>query len=115
MAIDNMRDGKACGLDGVVNEVMKYGGRMMRLSLYRLCCCMWENEKVPKNWMKGLIFPILKKGSDSDMNNYRGITLLSVVSKVYAVVLNNRLMAWGEGGVLVDEQYIRFSSGSRMP
>ena len=56
--------------------------------------------------MQGLIFPLYKDGDDRDLLNYRGITLLSIVAKVYCSVLANRLMVFAEreGAGIVEEQ-----------
>ena len=43
-------------------------------------------------WRDGLIVNIFKKGDREDPGNYRGITLLSVVGKVFCKILNNRLV-----------------------
>ena len=40
--------------------------------------------------------PILKKGDNLIPDNYRGISLLSIVSKVFTAVLNKRLYNWAE-------------------
>ena len=70
---------------------------------------------MPDEWLRGVIFPILKKGSARDMRNFRGISLLSVVGKVFGVVLNNRIIPWAEG-VLVEEQFgFRPGRGCRDP
>ena len=52
-----------------------------------------------------LVVPIYKDGDKHIADNYRGITLLSVVGKLYTVVLNTRLSQWCERNqILVDEQ-----------
>ena len=52
------------------------------------------------------MFPLYKDGDNRDPMNYRGITLLSIVGKVYNRVLGNRLMSFAERGRLgiVEEQ-----------
>ena len=47
---------------------------------------------------------IVKKGDREDPGNYRGITLLSVVGKVFYKVLNNRLVHCLDKGVLHEGQ-----------
>jgi hypothetical protein len=47
---------------------------------------------IPTCWTKGVIKPIFKKKGDrSNPENYRGITLLSCVGKLFTAVLNRRL------------------------
>ena len=48
-----------------------------------MCCEAWRIEQVPRDWMQGVIFPLYKDGDNRDPLNYRGITLLSIVGKVY--------------------------------
>ena len=73
--------------------------------LWRLCTICFEEEKIPEEWMKGIVFPIYKDGDKRDPLNYRGITLLSVVSKVYTSILNSRLTMWcEENNIIVEEQ-----------
>jgi hypothetical protein len=114
-AVGKLKSGKADGVDGVIPEILKYGGDNMVEAVYELCRLVWEREKLPQDWMKALIFPVAKKGSKDHMGNYRGISLLSVVGKVFGTVLNARVIGWAEG-VLVDEQFgFRPSRGCRDP
>ena len=48
--------------------------------LYQL---VWSEEFVPPQWREGLIVNLFKKGDMEKPGNYRGITLLSVVGKVW--------------------------------
>ena len=70
---------------------MAYGSRMVDL-LEQLFSVIWQEEIVPMKWREGLIVNIFKKGDREDPANYRGITLLSVVGKVFCKILNNRLV-----------------------
>ena len=73
--------------------------------MWRICCVAWRTEQVPRDWMQGVIFPLYKDGDDRDPLNYRGITLLSIVGKVYNRVLSERLVQFAERqGGIVEEQ-----------
>ena len=60
--------------------------------LEQLFSVIWQKEIVPRQWRDGLIVNIFKKGDREDPGNYRGITLLSVVGKVFCKILSNRLV-----------------------
>ena len=52
-----------------------------------------------------MVVPLHKKGDILDPNNYRGITLLPAISKVFCSLLTNRLEAWlEENNLLVSTQ-----------
>ena len=48
----------------------------------------------PDTWMEGIIVSLYKKGRTKDVNNYRGITLVSHVVKLFTTIVNNRLIEW---------------------
>ena len=56
--------------------------------LHQLFKVVWHEETVPKQWREGLIVNLFKKGDKEDPGNYRGITLLSIVGKVFCKVIN---------------------------
>jgi hypothetical protein len=104
-AIKRLKLAKASGSDEIVAEILKKGGDQVEAAVYFFCRRVWREEKLPKDWTRGMIFPIFKDGDKRDTSNYRGITLLSIVGKVYAQVINERLMSWcEENEVLVEEQ-----------
>ena len=108
-AIKLLRRGKAVGIDGMFNEAFKYGGENLTEATLKLFQEIWEkDERFPTQWSRGLIFPLFKGGPKEftyDPLKYRGITLLSILGKLYTTVLNQRIMDWCESkGVLVEEQ-----------
>ena len=54
------------------------------------------SEGVPPSWCIGLIHPIYKAGDRDDPGNYRGITVVVILAKLYAMVLEARASAWAE-------------------
>ena len=96
IAMKKLKRGKAAGDDGCLNEILKNGGIEMKNSLLALFREFWDMEQVPVDWARGVIVPIYKDGDRSIPENYRGITLLSVVGKLYSTILNNRLREWLE-------------------
>ena len=60
---------------------------------------------IPTEWCLGTIHPLFKnKGSVSDPDNYRGITLLSCTGKLFTACLNCRLSCYVEDHILGQEQ-----------
>ena len=57
---------------------------------------VWNNEYVLTYWREGLIVSLFKKPDREDPGNYSGITLLSVIGKLYSRVFNNFLLKYLE-------------------
>ena len=92
IAARKLKRGKSAGLDEVCVEMIKEGGRSMLLWLVRLFSVCWREGKVPQDWQDACLVPIYKgKGDKRECTNYRGISLLSVVGKLYGRVLIGRV------------------------
>ena len=52
---------------------------------------IWRQEKIPMDWSKGVIIKLLKKRDLKNFDNWRGIMLLSIQSKVLCKVILNRI------------------------
>ena len=52
---------------------------------------VWRDEKTPRKWRKGLTVKLPKKGNLKECKNWRGITLLSFVSKVMGRIVIDRI------------------------
>ena len=49
------------GSDGLVGELLKYGGSGMVYLLEQLFSVIWREETVPKKWREGLIVNLFRK------------------------------------------------------
>ena len=66
----------------------------------------------PSKWSIGIISPIYKgKGSNKDRSNFRPISLLSCLGKVFTSILNNRLTTFLDEHSILNENQARFWEG----
>ena len=87
----SLKNGKAPGVDQVTAEAIKAGGDTLLHRLHSLLRTIWRTEQVPRAWRKAIIIPIHKKGDNQECKNYRGISLLSIVGKVFMKIIQTRL------------------------
>lgn len=91
--IEKMKKGKAAGADELKNETWIYGGNKVALKLTKIFNRIINGEGYPEEWREGIIkVPIKKEGDSSLVQNYRGVTLTGTASKIYAGIINDRLI-----------------------
>ena len=73
---------KATGPDGISPRLLKEADMAIVPSLTRLINMSLQFAKVPISWKKANVIPVHKKDEKNLTNNYRPISLLSVVSKI---------------------------------
>ena len=78
---------KAFGPDEISPRFLKEGGPHIISSLTQLFNLSLSTGKYPSLWKKANVIPLHKKDSKSDVNNYRPISLLSTVSKVFERII----------------------------
>ena len=71
---------------------------------------LFEIGYFPESLTEGYIIPLHKKRSINEAENYRGITLLSVLGKLFPRVLNNKLSEWAEHYFILIETQAGFRS-----
>ena len=109
--IKDMSNGKAAGIDGVVVEMLKSSNHIVVPFLKHLYNTVLSSGNFPKQWCQAVLVPIHKKGNKSDPNNYRGIALISVLGKIFAKIVNNRLVEWAETCGAQKEEQAGFRKG----
>ena len=92
-ALRKLKMRKACGLDGLFAEHLKFGGQAVFTWLLNILNCVIELEAIPDILKGGSITPVYKGGGKDplDKNNYRGITVASVLAKVLESLILERL------------------------
>jgi sorting nexin-29 len=77
-------------MDGIPAELNKHGGTKLLQHIHSIVTDAWERESLPAEW-EGVICPIYKKRDCLRCENYRGITLLNTVYKIFSKILSERL------------------------
>ena len=95
-AIRKLNKGKAPGPDLVTSEHLLYGGKMLLSCLTKLFNMMLKLEYIPVSFRRGTQVPLYKGKNACSLNpsNYRGITLLSTLNKVYEIIIWQRMEHW---------------------
>ena len=89
--IEKLKNNKASGLDSISNEMIKASAPIILPFLVIFFNKILETKEYLDEWAVGIITPLHKLGQTDDPDNYRGITINSCLSKLFTLLVNNRL------------------------
>ena len=84
----------SCGLDGIPPKVVKMFPESLINCLTHIFNLSLSSGEFISSFKKSKVVPIHKKKSKSDMNNYRPISLLPVISKILEKIMHVRLYSF---------------------
>ena len=104
--ICKLKTQKSPGIDCLLNEMFIKCKDIFIPIFKKLFDHILSTGIYPEEWSKGIVIPVFKKGDSSDAGNYRPITLISHLAKLFTAILNNRLLKWCKtNGCLTDAQF----------
>ena len=87
---------KAAGYDDITAEYFKYTGETGVLILTKIFNSIICTEKIPPQFKIGVIIPVPKGDKDrTNMDNNRGITLMTCFRKVFEKSIMEKVTNWG--------------------
>lgn len=93
--------------DGVLYEVIKCSPNVLLHYLCTLFNAIMTSGEFPEAWCKALTSQIFR----GDVKNYRGISLLPVMGKIFTKILCNRLSEWAETNEIINETQCAYRKG----
>lgn len=89
--ITNLKNGKSPGIDQISNELLKKCvDHIIEPLTYIINQCILSGQ-VPSYFKTAIIKPIFKNGDHSKMSNYRPISLVSALAKIFEKIIKARL------------------------
>ena len=112
-AIRKLKCKKAAGIDGIPAEFYMHGCNERLPALVLLFNTIIANGENPSSWATGIIHPVHKKAAHNVPDNYRKVTVMPCIGKLFESVLNNRLSFKNDVCYDIDPFQAGFRSNSR--
>ena len=90
--INNMKENKSPGLDGISPKIMKESVEQISTPLAHIFNMSLQEGIVPLEWKEANIIPLLKKCSRNKSVNYRPVSLTSVICKLLETIITDHMM-----------------------
>ena len=110
-SIKSLKKNKAYAGDLLLNEYFIESCDILASHLVDIFNGIFNSGHFPDNWSEAIMVPIYKKNDPDDVNNYRGISLVSCLSKIFTGILNKRLNNWVDNNNIVSDAQFGFRRG----
>ena len=87
----HLKSTKSAGLDQIPNNSLKIAASIVSRSLAKIFNISVKAGVFPANWKPSCMVPIFKNGSKSELGNYRPISMLSAVARVFECLIYTQL------------------------
>lgn len=102
----NLKNNAAAGYDDIKPAAVKYVMDIICSPLTHVINCMLEQGVFPEALKLARVCPVHKGGTDYTFNNYRPISVLPVMSKIFETVINVRVDGFVQKySIMSDVQY----------
>ena len=96
---------KATGIDEIPAKLLKIANVYISSSLAHICNVSPKKGKVPDERKEAKVTPIYKGGDKGDLNNFRSISVLPIISKILERSVHNQLYGYlQDRNILSSEQ-----------
>ena len=110
-AFQKLKNRKSAGPDSIISELYKHSCDQVVDFFIKLFNTLFDRGIFPSNWTESVVLPLYKKGDVNNPNNYRGISVSDVSSKLFSTIINRRLQEWVQDNNITDEYQAGFKQG----
>ena len=109
--LKGLKVSKASGLDGIPAILLVEAADQLTFPITSIFRKSLEEGQIPSDWRQANIIPIFKKGSKCSPNNYRPVSLTSILCKVMETLVKTKVLNHMTENQLICEEQHGFTPG----
>ena len=113
LAISSLKPNRSPGIDGVPAEFIKACKQSLAEPVAMVLNYIIENRDFPELWAGGIRSAVFKSGKHNIVDNFRGITILPIMEKIFEAIVYKRLTFVNEAFDEIDKYNNGFFGGNR--
>lgn len=106
--INNLKNTKSCGQDGITTEIIKQNLDQLIPNITHIINASMKSGIFPKSLKITKVVPIHKTGAIDEYKNYRPLCILSVMDKIIEKYINEQLLSYLEENKLIYKKQYGF-------
>ena len=110
-ALSKLREDKAAGADDLSPRLLLQIKDQISYPLFLLFRKSLDEGVVPEDWKESNVSPIYKKGNRSHAENYRPVSLTSVICKLFESIMRDAIVCHLEDKLLIGNSQHGFRKG----
>lgn len=108
--LESVKVGKASGLDKIPNKLLRISASYICESLTEIFNLSLRLGVFPVDWKRAKVSPIYKSGEKSDSNNYRPISVISTIARIFERLIYVQLYSYLTDNNLLNSRQSGFRS-----
>ena len=92
--LNGVKIAKATGIDKISNRILKIAAPIIYKSLTDIFNLSIASNVFPSDWKVAKVSPVFKSGDQSDANNYRPISVLPTIARVFERLIFEQLYSY---------------------
>jgi len=110
-ALLKLRPDKSMGPDGLAPRLLLETKELISYPLCLLFRKSLDETSIPDDWKQATVTPIFKKGNRNQAENYRPVSLTSVIGKLFESIIRDNLVHYLESNTLITNTQHGFRKG----
>ena len=109
--IRKVKPNKAAGPDEIYARLLREAENELAIPLSIIFCRSVSQNEIPEDWKRANVVPIFKKGERGKVENYRPVSLTSLICKVLESIIKDRIVSFLEVNRLIQDTQHGFRKG----